>query len=65
MIFFFVARAKESRLRWSGQMQRRDSECISGRMLWLELAGRRRERRDGDCGNYQKQKQKKKKKNKQ
>lgn len=37
--------AKESRLRWLGLVQRKDSDYISKRMPRLELAGRRPRRR--------------------
>ena len=37
----FGEKVRETRLRWFGHVQRRDSEYISGRMMRLELPGRR------------------------
>ena len=37
----FGGKVRESRLRWFGHVQRRDSEYICGRMMRLELPGRR------------------------
>ena len=37
----FGEKVRETRLRWFGHVQRRDSEYISRRMMRLELPGRR------------------------
>ena len=41
MLKCFREKVRETRLRWFGHVQRRDSEYISRKMMRLELPGRR------------------------